>query len=77
MKPRILLWAGLGLLIIGTTLHWTAANLARNYIQRDSKGTAWTTDAIKKERIGFTSFPEDLRKWAGTFSVLLPHGRDE
>ncbi len=25
----------------------------------------------------FTVVPEDLRKWAGTFCVLLPHGRDE
>src|SRR5213595_2379215 len=24
-----------------------------------------------------TVVPEDLRKWAGTFCVLLPHGRDE
>src|SRR5215204_7275408 len=25
----------------------------------------------------FTVVPEKLRKWAGTFCVLLPHGRDE
>jgi hypothetical protein len=24
-----------------------------------------------------TVVPEELRKWAGTFCVLLPHGRDE
>jgi hypothetical protein len=30
-----------------------------------------------KNTFEITSFPEDLRKWAGTFSVLLPHGRDE
>src|SRR5947209_7406463 len=25
----------------------------------------------------FTGIPEDLKKWAGTSCVLLPHGRDE
>jgi len=29
------------------------------------------------ERLKFTVVPEELRKWAGTFCVLLPHGRDE
>jgi hypothetical protein len=24
-----------------------------------------------------TVVPEELRKWAGTFCVLLPYGRDE
>src|ERR1041385_6264723 len=25
----------------------------------------------------FTAVPEDLKKWAGTFCLHLPHGRDE
>ena len=32
---------------------------------------------IKKLKIQNTVIPEELRKWAGTFCVLLPHGRDE
>src|ERR1051326_2825986 len=28
-------------------------------------------------RIGYTAVPEDLKKWAGTFCLHLPHGRDE
>ena len=34
----------------------------------------------KRKKAGcnvFTVVPEKLRKWAGTFCVLLPHGRDE
>ena len=53
MKPRILLFAGLGLLLVGSTLHWTADNFARNYIQRDAHTSAWTTDTNKKEKIAF------------------------
>ena len=53
MEPRILLWAGLGLLIIGSALHWSADNLARNYLRRNAQRTTWTSDAVKKERIGY------------------------
>lgn len=53
MKARILLLAGLGLLVAGTTLYWNADKFARNYIQRDAHSSAWTTDTNKKDRISF------------------------
>src|SRR6266849_3324898 len=58
--------------------------------RRESRGT-WNTrlriadwgastaliPALRAERLFYTAVPEDMRKWAGTFCVLLPHGRDE
>jgi hypothetical protein len=35
----------------------------------------WFSDFMGK--IKFTAVPEDLKKWAGTFCLYLPHGRDE
>jgi hypothetical protein len=34
-------------------------------------------EAAYYKATGTTGVPEDLRKRAGTFCVLLPHGRDE
>lgn len=51
MKSRTLLFIGLGLLITGSTVHWTASDFARTCIQRDASGSVWTTDAHKKESI--------------------------
>jgi hypothetical protein len=57
------------------TMEVTIPAITTATVHIPAKDAAGVTESNSSSYL--TSFPEDLKKRAGTFSVLLPHGRDE